>query len=94
MQSVNSSVRQDDLECFMRIQSYRNKLFRTSSKFVTEVKWLPYSSRFDIWGDSRKMILDIKQKYNERKFAICDMVAKKIKKKLELAGVKDEKMII
>ena len=38
--------------------------------------------------------MDIKEKYNQRKYAISDMVAQKIKRKLELSGIKDEKVIM
>jgi hypothetical protein len=67
---------------------------RFSNKLVSEIKWLPYSSRFDIWGESRSMILDYKNKCNEKKFKLFYKVAKKIKEKLEFNGVTDEKMIL
>jgi hypothetical protein len=50
---INSVIRQDDIEVFLRLETYRGKLFRLSEKLVDSIKWLPYSHRFDIWKASR-----------------------------------------
>ena len=54
--SVNSSIRHDDVEVFLRIATYRYKLFRVPEKLAASIKWLPYSRRFDIWSQSRVLI--------------------------------------
>lgn len=46
---INSVVRQDDVEVYLRIQTYRNKLYRAPEKLAASIKWLPYSHRFDVW---------------------------------------------
>jgi hypothetical protein len=53
---VNSVIRQDDIEVYLRLETYRSKLFRLSEKLVDSIKWLPYSHRFDIWKESRMLI--------------------------------------
>jgi len=54
--SVNSVVRLDDVEVYLRIQSYRSRLYRLPEKLAVAIRWLPYSRRFDIWERSRLMM--------------------------------------
>ena len=51
--SINSSVRQDDIEVYLRIECFRQQLFHLAEKLSTGVKWLPYTRRFTIWKHSR-----------------------------------------
>lgn len=68
-------MRLDDIETWLRIQTYRNKIFRLSNKLVTEVKWLPYSSRFDIWGESRAIMLEYKDKFNLQRIKFSNEIS-------------------
>jgi hypothetical protein len=54
--SINSVVRLDDVEVYLRIQTYRSRLFRLPEKLSTAIRWLPYTRRFDIWERSRVMM--------------------------------------
>lgn len=54
--SINSAVRVDDVEVYLRIQTYRSRLFRLPEKLAATIRWLPYSRRFDIWERSRMMM--------------------------------------
>ena len=56
MKCINSVIRHDDVEVYLRIQTCRHKLFRMPEKLAASIKWLPYSCRFDIWKESRGMI--------------------------------------
>jgi len=62
---INSAIRHDDLEVYLRIQTFRQAVFRLPAKLAASIKWLPYSRRFDIWRDSRAMIHADKVTYKE-----------------------------
>jgi len=59
-------IREDDIEVYMRVQTYRNKLFRTFDKFMTEISWIPYMSRFPIYEQSRIIMQDYKLEAHEK----------------------------
>ena len=75
----------------MRVQTYRNKLNRLSKKLIHSVKWLPYTKRFDMWKESRKLILRHKTKLEKDTFDMLLHVSKDIHAKLEAIGITDEK---
>ncbi len=54
---------------------------------MTEIKWLAYSSRFDIWGQSRSLMLEYKEKFNAKKIKITNDISSKIKAKLALNSI-------
>ena len=54
--SISSSIRMDDLEVFMRVDTYRQQLLRLGEKFAIGVKWLPHTSRYNIWKASRLFV--------------------------------------
>jgi hypothetical protein len=89
---ISSVIRQDDIEVFLRIETYRGKLFRLSEKLVDSIKWLPYSHRFDIWKASRQLIHDGKQDYIKEREDILRKVTDQVRKKLN-GTIIDEKMI-
>ena len=51
--SINSAIRLDDIEVFLRVHTYRARLFRLPEKLSTSIRWLSYTRRFDIWERSR-----------------------------------------
>ena len=63
--SINSVIRLDDVEVYLRIQTYREKLFRHAQKLANGVKWLPYSRRWGIWKQSRIILGNYKTIYND-----------------------------
>lgn len=42
------------------MQTYRNRIFRMFDKFMSELKWLPYLQRFEIYEQSRIIMQDYK----------------------------------
>lgn len=90
---VGSTIRQDDIEVMLRIQTYRNTLFRLPQKLAASIKWLPYSRRFDIWTESRIQIQTDKTRYNEARYKVLHPVAEQVKQRLIGAGVADEKLL-
>jgi hypothetical protein len=58
--SVNSVIKQDDVEVAMRILSYRRKILRSAEKVLISLKWLPYSSRFEVFKASREKMFAFK----------------------------------
>ena len=54
--SVNSAIRQDDFEVYLRLKTYGNKLNRLGNKFLSKIKWLPYLKRLEMWKESRESI--------------------------------------
>lgn len=59
--SVNSAIRQDDFEVYLRQKTYTNKLNRLAKKLVSKIKWLPFLKRLDMWKESREIIFDYRQ---------------------------------
>lgn len=47
-----SSIRQDDIEVWMRRQTYLNKCFRVFYKLIDKLKWIAMQSRFEIFEES------------------------------------------
>ena len=65
--SVNSSIRQDDFEVYLRQKTYNNKITRQANKLIGQLKWLPYLKRLDIWKESREIMYEYRQNaINER----------------------------
>ncbi len=51
-----SCMRMDDFEIYFRSSCYERKLFKTCEKFISMVKWIPLTKRFDIWVEA--LLLD------------------------------------
>lgn len=47
-----SCLRIDDLDVYMRVSTYEEKINKTAETFIHNVKWLPLSQRFEIFRDS------------------------------------------
>ena len=47
-----SNIRQDDIEVFLRRQTYLNKWLRVFYKFIDKLKWIPMLERFEILEES------------------------------------------
>ena len=47
-----STLRQDDIDVYLRIATYEDKVLRKAKKFVERAKWLPFSQRFEVYQDS------------------------------------------
>jgi hypothetical protein len=41
--TVNSSIRYQDVEVYLRLQTYLSKITRMGKKLTQQVKWLPYT---------------------------------------------------
>ena len=92
-QNVNSAIRLDDVESYIRMTTYRNRLFRQAKKLTSEFKWLSYTSRFDIWASSRAFLADYKTDYYQKKFLVNQEISRRIKDKLLYNGVVEDKII-
>ena len=91
--SVNSCIRQDDFEVFLRQKTYTNKLNRLAIKLVNKVKWLPYSRRYNIWEASRERILEYRKQAQQERSFMVQKISLDVKDKLERFGESDEKAI-
>jgi hypothetical protein len=49
---AQSSIRQDDIEVYMRHVVYEGKINKLVNKFMARLKWMPLSERFDIFESS------------------------------------------
>ena len=78
---------------YLRTKTYQNKIFRLSNKFVIELKWLHFSERFDIHKNSRELLLDYKNNYNLSKCALFEEVSLRMRAKMKLSGVTEEKVV-
>ena len=47
--SINSTIRQDDFEVYLRLKTYHNKIDRLAQKLIHKIKWLPFLKRFEMW---------------------------------------------
>lgn len=84
--SVNSAIRQDDFEVYLRQKTYKNKLNRLASKLINKLKWLPYSRRYDIWQESREIIYEYRQASVSELSKLQQRIEIDIKKKMERFG--------
>ena len=55
------------MQAFLRVETFRNQLFRFPTKFLSLVKWIPYSERFEILKESRKLMLGYKHRFIKKK---------------------------
>ena len=92
--SVNSAIRQDDFEVFLRQKTYQRKLNRLANKLVSKIKWLPYSKRFDMWQECREMIYERRQSAISERSQLLNSIQIAIKRKLERFGEQDEKAVL
>ena len=94
--SINSAIRLEDIEVYLRVQTYQNKIKRLGDKLTAQIKWLPISARYDIWSESRKLIFKEKVNAEERKGAVTREVGQRIKSILEELPnpVTDEKSVL
>ena len=60
---------------------------------IHNIKWLPYSQRYNIWKESRKRIADQKTKQEEVNHRMMLSVTEAIKHKLEAIGISEEKAV-
>lgn len=47
-----SALRIDDLDVYMRVATYEEKINKDAELFIHHVKWLPMSQRFEVFKDS------------------------------------------
>ena len=72
--SINSAIRQDDFEVYLRQKTYHNKLNRLANKLINNVKWLPYLKRYDIWQECREIIYDYRQNASKQRTTLLHTV--------------------
>ena len=46
-----SAVRADDIDVYLRVTTFEEKITRKAERFIQRAKWLPMRHRFDIWQD-------------------------------------------
>ena len=56
IQDPLSCLRMDDFEIYLRARTYELKLYRTTEKFVTRLKWLPLAKNVDILKESHILL--------------------------------------
>ena len=91
--SINSVISHQDVEVYLRIETYRAKIFKVAEKLVESVKWLPYSHRFDIIKESRILIHNGKQDYIIQREDTHRKVVERVRNRLIASGVADEKLL-
>ena len=91
--SVNSAIRQDDFEVYMRQKTYSRRLNRLAEKLINKIKWLPYSKRFDMFEESRIMLSNFRLQATQERSDLLYDVRKAIKQKLKRYGELDEKAV-
>jgi hypothetical protein len=47
-----SSIRMDDIEIYLRQVTYEQKINKLVNKFLTRVKWIPLTKKFEIFNES------------------------------------------
>ena len=91
--SVNSAIRQDDFEVYLRQKTYRNKLDRLAHKLIHKVKWLPYLKRFELWRESREALLGYRERASTERSLLVKRISIDIRNKLARLGEQDDKAI-
>lgn len=81
-----SAIRQDDVEIWLRRQTYLNKCLRVFYKFIDKMKWIPMSHRFEIFEESmiyaKNQREDSLEEQKEHVDLISNYARKDIKKKV------------
>lgn len=90
---INSAIRLDDFEVFLRQRTYKNTVTRPARKLINQIKWLPFAKRIEMWKGSRKQIFDYRQKAMNERSLLHLRVSEDIKKKLERFNITDEKAL-
>ena len=65
--SINSTIRQDDFEVYLRLKTYHNKINRLGQKLIHKIKWLPFLKRFEMWQQSRENLYDYRKKAEQER---------------------------
>ena len=60
-----SSLRQDDIEVYLRLKTFRNQVFRIPNKLLSLMKWMKYSDRFEISKESRRSLTSLRNEHNK-----------------------------
>ena len=48
----SSTLRADDIDVYLRLITYEEKITRLADVFVNKVKWVPLTKRYDIYKQS------------------------------------------
>lgn len=88
-----SALRQDDIEVYLRVKTFRNQLFRTSNKLISFMKWIKYSDRYELLGESRRSMMRLRNEHNKKQRELCNTVADRLKEILIKSGVNQEKVV-
>ena len=92
--SINSVIRQDDFEVYLRQKTYHNKLNRQAKKLINQIKWLPFLKRYEMWKESREAIYAYRQAASKENSNLLYTVQRDIKEKIERLGIDDEKAAV
>lgn len=60
-----SSLRQDDIEVYLRVTTFRNQLFRIPNKLLSLMKWMKYSDRFEMLKEARRSMMALRNEHNK-----------------------------
>ena len=61
-----SALRIDDIDVYIRVTSYEEKVNRSTDKFINRTKWLPMSHRFDVFKQTQEYFQQRKLDYRQQ----------------------------
>lgn len=59
-----SALRQDDVEVYLRIKTFRNQIFRLPNKLLSFMKWIKYADRYEVLGEARRSMIKLRNEHN------------------------------
>jgi len=88
-----SALRQDDIDVYLRVKTFRNQLFKVTDKLLCHMKWIKYTDRFDTLRESRHSLIKLRNAHNKRQKDLCTTVSDILREKLVRAGIDTEKVV-
>ena len=58
----HSSIREDDIEVYLRHVTYAGKINKLVNKWLARLKWMPLSKRFEIFDKMADKYFQIREK--------------------------------
>jgi len=88
-----SAIRQDDIEVYLRVKTFRNQIFRVPNKLISFMKWMKYTDRYEILRESRRSMIKLRNEYKTKQRELCMHVSDTLREKLVRAGIDTEKVV-
>jgi len=78
---------------YLRVKTFRNKLFRVVNKLISHLKWVKYTDRYEVLRETRHTMIKLRNEHVKKQRELCATVADTLREKLVKAGIDSEKVV-